>query len=432
MHQSENKHSKLTLGLMFAYSIGNIGAWIVDSVFDQWTLFFYAPNPANALAPIKYIGIALFFGRFVDAISNVFVGYWSDRFQSRLGRRIPFILLGTLPMLCFFVLLFRPIFPYSTVKNALYAAVMSGGLFFFYTYVVAPYLALLPEIARSSESRVKLSTIQALCGVIGLIVGMGVSGPLISHFGYLNMALAFAGISLFSFFTPVVFVKETKSEQNKQVQLSFWQAILPSFKNKLFINYVLTISTFWVGFKVFQSSINYIVKIIMEKSEDFISIVMVSLILVSVICFPLVISLTNKYGKKKMFLYALLAISLISPLLGLIKFVHFMSPILYGTIIIALLGIPVAFLLVLPNAILADIIDSDEKITGFRREAMFYGMEGLFTKTARGLGQLSTSFLFGIFGYSTAQHTGILLAGPYCALFVLIGFFIFRKYQLER
>ena len=43
-------------------------------------------------------------------------------------------------------------------------------------------------------------------------------------------------------------------------------------------------------------------------------------------------------------------------------------------------GVPFAALLVLYNAVLGDIIDLDEKTTGFRREAMYYGMEGFFTK----------------------------------------------------
>ena len=104
-------------------------------------------------------------------------------------------------------------------------------------------------------------------------------------------------------------------------------------------------------------------------------------------------------------------------------------PIFYqGMVVIGLAGIPIAGLLVLPHAIIADVTDYDEKRTGCRREGMYFGMYGIVLKSAVGLASLFVGFVLHYFGHTEGNPSGILLSGPLAAVFVLVGVLIFLRY----
>jgi len=87
---------------------------------------------------------------------------------------------------------------------------------------------------------------------------------------------------------------------------------------------------------------------------------------------------------------------------------------------------------VLPRPMLADIIDHDEKLTGYRREAIYNGMEGLFSRSASGLGWVLCALLFDVFGKSADQPMGIYLIGPLAGFVALLAVLGFRKYPFRQ
>jgi GPH family glycoside/pentoside/hexuronide:cation symporter len=81
--------------------------------------------------------------------------------------------------------------------------------------------------------------------------------------------------------------------------------------------------------------------------------------------------------------------------------------------------------------LIADVIDEDERRTGLRREAMYFGMQGLLTKVSYGVGPLLATLLFTAFGNTAEQPLGILLCGPAAGVLALLGWVAFRRYPLE-
>ncbi len=436
-----NDLSPMKLQAMLIYCLANIGMMVLDTILDQYTVFFYAPKKSGAdaaahaaiqFAPIALAGLALNFGRVVDAIANPIVGFLSDRTKSRWGRRIPYMLFGSIPMTAFFVLMYTPPIKHNSNLNAIWFGIMCGGFLFLYTLVVAPYLALIPEIARTSDDRVKLSSWHALASMLGLIIGAVVSGFLIKPFGIRGMAICMALFSLATIMITALCVKERPLKEEKVAKLSFKDAIVPTLKNKHFIIYAFSISSFWLGYKVIQSSTIYICTVVLKKDEGYVSVVMAGLLLVLLLSIPFVFWLYSKFGKKKLFLTGLFLIMVLSPLQFFIdKIGVIINPLIYFHVIVALMGIPIALMMVIYNAVISDVIDYDEKQTGMRREAMYYGMEGLFTKIARGIGSSLSALLFAFFGLEAGRATGLLLAGPFCAFFALIGVLVFSKYTLS-
>src|SRR5690606_19874896 len=81
-----------------------------------------------------------------------------------------------------------------------------------------------------------------------------------------------------------------------------------------------------------------------------------------------------------------------------------------------------------PNALIAEIVDYDEHLTGMRREAMFFGVQGLLVKIAMGLSTFAATQLLEIGGFSAERSAGVSWVGPLGALFVALGMLVFAGY----
>ena len=91
---------KLTTKVQVLYALG-VSYAIVDQIFAQWILYFYLPSANSSLKPFMapiLVSIALAVSRFVDMITDPLVGFLSDKYNSKYGRRIPFIAVGTIPV----------------------------------------------------------------------------------------------------------------------------------------------------------------------------------------------------------------------------------------------------------------------------------------------------------------------------------------------
>lgn len=437
-----DEKAPMKLNAMLIYCLANVGMMVLDTILDQYTVFFYAPKKAEGatlahaaiqFAPIALAGLALNFGRVVDAIANPIVGYLSDRTKTRWGRRIPYMLFGSVPMTICFILMYYPPIQHNSKWNAVWFGGTCAGFLFLYTLVVAPYLALIPEIARTSDERVKLSSWHAIASIFGLIIGAVISGFLVKAYGIRGMAVVLGLFSLATILITGRSVKEQPIKEEQVARISFLQAVIPSLKNPHFLIYAFSISSFWLGYKVLQSSTIYVGTMILNKSEDYVSLIMAGMLLVLLVSIPFVFFLYNRFGKKKLFMTGLFLMMVLSPLQALVtKVGGFMNPLIYYHIIIALTGFPIALMMVIYNAVISDIIDYDAKVTGYRREAMYYGMEGLFTKIARGVGSSLSALLFAIFGLEAGKATGLLLAGPFCAVFAFLGVLLFSRYTLTK
>ena len=95
------------------------------------------------------------------------------------------------------------------------------------------------------------------------------------------------------------------------------------------------------------------------------------------------------------------------------------------------LGIPLAGLFVFPQALLADIIDFDERRTGQRREAIYFGIQATLQKVGLALAAAIFVLVLALFGNSFDDSLGIRLIGPVAGVCTLIGYAVFaRGYRL--
>ena len=161
----------LTKKDIFLFSTGNFGISVINSTILGFVLFFYLTEGMTgvSLPPAVIgglVGAALVVGRIVDAFVNPVVGWLSDNTRWKTwGRRRPFVIVGLIPMVITFILIFNPpLFLLTEFPGGsgeffliLYLFVIISLFDALFTFVFVPIYALMPEIAPTSNERVTLS-----------------------------------------------------------------------------------------------------------------------------------------------------------------------------------------------------------------------------------------------------------------------------------
>lgn len=105
----------------------------------------------------------------------------------------------------------------------------------------------------------------------------------------------------------------------------------------------------------------------------------------------------------------------------------------------AIVGFGISSHWVMPWAMLPDVVEYDQLVTGQRREGMYFGVYGLVDKIFRTLGLVAVGWVLALFGYqggevaSGSALLGIRLAtGPIPALFLLAAVPILLNYPITR
>ncbi len=430
----------------FAYAIGNFGAGLLPTVIGSWAMYFYAPPPDDPelepYIPLAMVGLVLFVGRFAEALVNPFIGFWSDRVNTKHGRRIPFLMYGTPAMVAAFILMWFPPVPHESIINAIYVAFLSVVVGVSFAAVAAPYLSLLPELTPYNNERITVSALMAVFEIFGVLIAAAGAGVVINHFkagngilgldGFKMVGITVGVLTLAAYMTTVIFIKERPYSEAKDVKFDFLQSVKSSFANPAFIPYLVAVTTLRLALDTVIVVIPYIVTTVMGGTETTASLLQAGILVVAMLLFPVVNALSNKLGKKKVFFWGTFGFVIILPLVATVGKWPILSPLWQGVIVFMAAALPVATISVLQRPLMADIIDHDEKLTGFRREAMYNGMEGLFSRTASGLAWVLASLLFFAFGNSTEQPLGILLCGPVAGAIMAVGLYFFRRYPFER
>lgn len=141
-----------TLKTRLLYGTGGAVYAVKESAYTMFILLFYTQVLGlSGITTGIIIGVSLLW----DGITDPLVGVLSDRFTSRWGRRVPFMVVSVVPMGLGFIGLFSP--PLSVVQND---AQLAGWLLFwslwvrtFTTGFSIPHLALSAEITSDYSER---------------------------------------------------------------------------------------------------------------------------------------------------------------------------------------------------------------------------------------------------------------------------------------
>ncbi|MBN2362099.1 MAG: MFS transporter [Deltaproteobacteria bacterium] len=420
----------LGFGRKLAYAMGGIALNLANLVISQWLFVRYVPSEQAALVPAAWFGAFLMLGRLTDAVTDPLIGYLSDNTRTRWGRRIPYILFGAVPLALVFCLLWTPPVGHQHWFNALYACALIQLYFLLYTAVCTPYLSLLPEISPDAAERINISTMQAIFIMVGTVVFGGI-GIILERWGWLAIGLVVAALTLISFVPTVLVIRErppARPPAGAPAGLVTWLKL--TLTNRPFLYVVVATSLYWIALNLVLMLVPFWVTDYLGLKKDAVTLLMAPFLASNVVFFFVVNVLAKRFGKYLLFLITLLGSALVIPLVTLVGHLPWGTPFAQSALVFGLAGVPVAGFLVLPYAILADVVDHDEQRTGLRREAIFFGVQAIFQKSAIALSIVVFGLLVHV-GAADGSALGLRIVAGLAGLACLIGFFVFLGYPLR-
>ncbi|MCS7205840.1 MAG: MFS transporter [Leptospiraceae bacterium] len=451
----EIKIQELPLSKQIAYAIGQWGWSILVNILSLQLVYFYAP-PENAGIPyfipqftflgfLNFVSILAASGRLFDAITDPIIAGLSDRSRHPQGRRIPFLKWGALPSALFLFLIFFPIKHEISILNVVFIFVFQTLFFLFLTMYVTPYFALLAELGHTSNQRLNLSTYISVTYALGIITAAQV--PLVSNtiqqvFGITNTSSLQISIGIFAFFSiilmyfPVWFIEEKKYCKSQPIDISILESLKSTFKNPYFIYYVIADFAYFASLTIIMTGLLFYTTVLLfpndkTKGENLVGILLPLMILISFILYPLVNYLAKRMGKKNLLVFSYAFMSLI------FFQVYFLGEKFYNQILppeaqafglIILYSIPLSFVSILPNAILADIAEYDAITTSLPKEGMYFAARTFLQK----IGQTFGIFIFAIltlFGKDPYNDLGIRFSGFAGFILTFIATIYIAKYN---
>ena len=169
-----------------------------------------------------------------------------------------------------------------------------------------------------------------------------------------------------------------------------------------------------------------------SKGDLVASFLLLGLVVLASLMLPVVDWATKYIKKTHLYMASLIIFTVLVPLATLAGSIPGVPPMPHLIAILIILAPALAVGFVIPRAILADVMDHDTERTGYRREAMYNGMEGLTQKIAGGLALAFQGTLFANFGYTSKEPMGIILTGAAAGLLSLIGVIAFTQYPLKK
>ncbi|MGB2695057.1 MAG: MFS transporter [Dehalococcoidia bacterium] len=427
------------------YASGSLASNITFQAIAAWLFFFYAPpedEGRTALVPIAVVGAIIVVGRIIEALDDPLIGYWSDVTRSRWGRRLPFIIFGTPLLAVTFFLLWTPPVDGESLWNGLYLFALLEAFFLFNTLVGGPYEALLPEIASTSRERVSVSVWKVLFGAVGAGIVFLLAGPMIDAWGFAGMGLFMAGATLVFRYLPVLGVKDHVRLEAPPSTLNFRQSLRETLANSQFLAFVPAFVLFTAAQVMLTQWLPFYVDVVLHDTTislpflpdlndtgELVALLSGLTFLPLLVTVPIMSTLAARTSKRTAYAGSMLLCALYFPLLFFVGFLPGSKAV--QSLLLLGLGVPLAGLFVFPNALLADIIDHDERRTGERREAIYYGMQATLQKGGLGLAAGIFALMLALFGRSAEDPLGIRLIGPIAGACALIGYAVFvRGYHL--
>lgn len=415
------------------YVIGSFGYALLYTTLLAMHVYRYDPgdpNPYNwpILASSAFVGLAALLGRLFNPLASIVVGYLSDQTRSRWGRRRPFMAIALLPMLAGFVLVFTPPLPYVSAWNAVYLTVTLIIFFLSFSVYMTPYLALIAEIARTTQQRVQLSTLTATFNLLGNAIGLMAAPWLVERIGFLNMALTVSVIGFVSLAMPLAISEDPHLPSPKH--LPFWSSLQIVGQNSAFRPYIASQIQMWMTINIIYICSNYFVVALLHRDIGFGTVVNGTFLGGAVVGLAPVNLLAKRWGKKSTLRFSLIWLGCSLLALGIWP-LWARDTLWLCLALLTLFGMALSGLFILPNAILADIIDEDAKQTGVQRGAIYFGIQAMVIAVSSGVASLLAGAIL-MLGKTPVQSLGVQLVYPVAGLFALGAAWALAFYPIEK
>lgn len=440
---------KLTTSKMILFAIGQFGWALLSGLISNWLVYFYQPDEIAQKAghtlfiPQGLVLLGIFtiiggitaIGRVFDAVTDPWIASLSDRCKSKNGRRIPFLKFAAIPLAVSTVLVFWSPINEKSWLNAAWLFVFVMIYYLALTSYCTPYTALLPELGHSQEERINISTTISLTFIVGTAVAYAAPVVWGSFEGSMGRIPAmrltfaiFATIALIALFVPVFAIKEKDYVVAKPVEGTAFSSLVKTFRNKSFRIFVGSDILYWIALTMFQTGLPFFVTSLLELPENMSTVYFVAMTALSLVFYVPINMIAKKVGKKKLVLIAFAMFGIAYLYTAFFGSDLGFSTTIQGYILVAIAAMPMAIFGILPQAILADISESDAVTTGENREGMFYAARTFAFK----LGQSFAMLIFTAVATIGTAGTGYRIAAGVSSVFCILGGIVLCFYNEKK
>jgi len=405
-----------SLATKISYGFGAIAYGVKDNGFGFFLLIFYSQVLG---VDARLIGLAMTIALFLDALSDPVVGYWSDNFRSKWGRRHPFMYASALPVAASFFLLWNPPEGWSDMALFWYVLVISVLIRTCITFYETPSSALAPELSDNYDQRSGLLSLRYFFGWTGgnlmavimfVVLFPAFVTPAIpngqfnkdaySTYGLIASGLIFVAIMVSALGTHrrIAHLKAPPPKRSLSIGLVF-KEIFETLANRSFIALFLAAIFGSIASGLSASMTFYFTSFFWGFTPQQTGLLTISVFVSAIIGAVMAPIVTKSIGKKQGAMIIGLVAFLGAPLPIVLRLLGVMpengDPSLFWIVMVANMvdtGLIICFQ-ILSASMLADLVEDAEIKTGRRSEGIFFAASTFIRKSVQGLGVITAGFV---------------------------------------
>ncbi len=436
-----------------AFAAGQTGWSLAVFGFTELIYFFYLP-PDNGQPLFKefvfqgavgrvftIVGLLSAIGYIISAFMEPIVGSLSDRSTFKFGKRKTFMAFSVIPFAMLSAAIFFPLKDGLHTLNAVWLSVTVIAAFIIKCFYTTPYNALINEIAKEERERLHIVMMLSIAYALGIGIGQTINitmAAFADQYSYETIfqtsVLVYAVVAMILMAMPILFVEDNSGKNISKAELQYDRKHEGVFDNmrevwndRNFRILVWVELIYWFPQKIFIVAVPYIVAALLQLDNVYTSVILYAVGICSLVIYPLVDKLVERYGKKRVMQSALLFLLLSFSFTATIG-LYPMPTILFVVIYVIINAYPTAVLGILPMALAGDNAQHDFRKTGIAKNASYYALKTFMMK----IGVAVTSLVFPsllLLGKSPDNPLGIRMAAVLCVLSGLYAFWLMRKYK---
>lgn len=398
-----------------AFALGepasNMGGWLPTTMANQVFNMTLGVSPAM-------ISLAFMCFRFWDAITDVLMGWISDNFRSRWGRRRPFIFTGAI--------LGGLLFPVMWMvgrdwgEMGILGWFVGWGLLFYtcFTVYTMPYHSLILEMTPHYHERTVVNAYRAMAGKLWGLAGGWIwavtrlpiftdeaTGRPDTLLGMQAVSLVVGVIILGLGLMPALFTRERYYGSVGKKKVPLWAGMRATVTNRPFLLLAGLVVMMTLGNACINNFATYVQTYHIYGGDQTMASLLfgwsqTAAMTAGLAAIPVFTAIAKRLGKTRCLLILLLS----KLVLAISSWFLYNPRWPYLSVIPAVLGVPVqsALWMILPS-MLADVVDHDELATGQRREGNFTAVFSWLIKASQTVGLGASGFMLVLTGFE-AEH----------------------------
>ncbi|MCH5316733.1 MAG: MFS transporter [Eubacterium sp.] len=397
----------------FGYALGDMGGLLSFSLIAAFLNMFYTDVLGISAGAITVLMIV---ARVWDAVNDPIWGAFIDsRKPTKHGRFRPYILWASFPLAVGAFLMFFKIPGLSDNQYLIFAYITYIFYGMMYTGVNIPYGSLASVITDDEIERSSLSMWRSIGAGIGglpaqILLPLVVYSTVVTADGSsakvldpTKLSIAVGCLAVLSIIIFLAHFKLTKERvllppTQKQSDFNVLQTIKVLIKNKPFL-ILCGVSMLLICFQMYTQTVyNYLFKNYFEKPGLY-SIVTICTYLPMAMFLPIMGKLIKKYGKKEICAVGLGFAAAINVIMYLVGFTAAASNPYIFLGLVFLSGAGQTFLVLEVWALVMDVIDYQEFLSGRREEGTSYSFYSFARKLGQTIAGAGASAILGFIGY---------------------------------